>query len=203
MAIATLRPDLHFWTKKFTADSSLVVYVDVPGVLGTTPVQKWEYRHVKRQMQKLEKAIDKITGNSFDIIVQKDSPEGADVEVTAHEDLEAETGYAAIGLWNVGSYARNGIGQVQFMPVVHGVKRSRKQTKQLISHEIGHMFGLGHPATGFHGSHPETVMGGHDYTNKYLTKSDMELIARLWEMPAATPAPRLFSKPTFDVEPTE
>ena len=180
--VAVERPDLASWAKSFYhADGVIQFYVDKKGVLGDEPVTRKEFRHVKKQVRIIEAELDEITGNAFRTkFVRK--PERADVEVFHMDDISQKGFGSAAGMWSVGSYARNGKGELVFDRdkdfsagrQIYG----EDMVKQILSHELGHMFGLGHTEFSDKGSimNPSVGAGGPTF----LTPSDLDIMRDTW-----------------------
>jgi len=148
-------------------DNKITIYLDTENELGDSRVSKKEAKHFKKQAKKVEKVIDKVTMNYFDI-EYVDDPSAADIKVINIDDDEDSLGY-----WDSDG------GRLVYQSQEDGKKLRKWDIKNTISHEIGHMFGLDHVLGNYFDSHPNTIMGGDEKITK-LTKGDLNLITQGW-----------------------
>jgi len=148
-------------------DNKITVYIDTENKYGDVSVSRKEARHFKKQIKKVEKTIDKVTGNYFDIEYVND-PDIADIKVINVDDAEDSEGY-----WDPHE------GRLVYQSQKNGKRLRKWEIKNTISHEIGHVFGLEHVLGNYYESHLNTIMGGEEKMTK-LTSGDLELIAQGW-----------------------
>ncbi len=179
---APFREDLAEWAKSFYEQDGLITfYVDKRGTLGDEPVTRKEFRHVKRQVRIVEAELDEITGNAFKTRFVK-NPAYADVEVFHMDDISKKGFGDAAGMWSLGQYARNGRGELVFdRDVDFGRGRapySGDRIKEILSHELGHMFGLGHTEGGkdLNSLMNSSLQGD----NQWLTDGDLGVMTSGW-----------------------
>ena len=178
----SLADDLDYY---YLEDNTLKIFIDKKAKMGTEKIRKEELKHINKQLKSLEDLVE------FDIKVVK-TPAKADIGMAKFNNMLDDLGEDSIGAWDPADNFDLGLPSICWEDTIikNDKKLAKFDTKSTISHEIGHIFGLEHPLTDFFDDHPNTIMGGDELIEQdgpFLTKQDLNLIARGWDVYESNP----------------
>jgi len=174
---------LNVFTRMLDGKTELTVYIDRKGLLGESKVTKKEKKHIEKQLAIVESKIDESTGNAFDIQTTT-NPGYYDLSILHADNIKKLTGIEAAGLWHT---SENAVIYGRAAPYKKKLKSDiykKWQIKQILAHEIGHVFGLNHPIGDLYKKYANTVMGGADgekISGTLLSQGDLNLLGQGWQ----------------------
>ena len=163
---------LHTLETGLLDDGRLFVFVDRRGIYGDRMTRK-EFRHTKRVLNQVER----ITG--VDIVIGSSRGFSNRSELDIIQADPDNQPYGTVGVWSPETWGSI----IAYEDFSGGVRSDDYIELATITHEIGHAFGLDHPAGGGFDSRydtGDTIMSYNDTGEIGFSQSDIQTLATIW-----------------------